>query len=196
MRWRCSFRSLAESQALILASRSPQRRAILEQLGIPFSVVVSGVAEVKDGPAEEVVAQNAWRKASAVAAEHPQALVLGADTVVALDGQIYGKPVDAAEAQGMLQALSGRRHTVVGGICLMEGGNVRSATACTDVSFRALSEEVIRWYLASGEWRERAGSYAIQGRGAALVAGIQGDYLNVVGLPAAVLLDLAPGLVG
>ncbi len=94
----------------------------------------------------------------------------------------------------MLSALAGRRHTVVSGMCLIEDGRTRTAAASTVVEFRALDEALIDWYLASGEWRERAGAYAIQGRGAALVAGIEGDFLNVVGLPLTTLLELAPGL--
>jgi septum formation protein len=185
---------LTERPALVLASRSPQRRAILEQLGIRFSVVVAGVEELEHGPPRDVALQNAIRKASAVAAERPDELVLGADTLVALDGRIYGKPVGAEHAGEMLRALSGQRHTVLGGICLIGSGQTRTAVASTDVQFRALSEELIQWYLDTGEWRERAGSYAIQGRGAALVAEIDGDYLNVVGLPVAALLELVPSL--
>ena len=180
----------------MLASRSPQRRAILKVLGIEFSVVVADVVELEEGPPDEVAVENARRKAAAVAAGAPGTLVLGADTVVFLDGRIYGKPGDAEAARAALRALSGRRHTVVGGICLIEDGCVRTAAARTDVEFRPLGAEVIDWYLRSGEWRDRAGGYAIQGRGAALVKRIEGDYLNVVGLPVATLLELAPGLLG
>lgn len=196
MRWRCSSESLAERPRLVLASRSPQRRAILEQLGIAFSVVVAGVDELDQGPPEDVAVQNATRKASAVAAQRPDELVLGADTLVYLDGTIYGKPAGAQQAGAMLRALSGARHTVVGGLCLIDSGQTRTAVASTDVQFRDLSAELIQWYLDSGEWRERAGSYAIQGRGAALVAEIEGDYLNVVGLSVATLLEMAPRLLG
>jgi septum formation protein len=185
---------LAERPELVLASRSPQRRAILEQLGIAFSVVVAGVEELEHGSPEEVAVENATRKASAVAALRPDALVLGADTLVYLDGTIYGKPADAEQAEQMLRALSGRRHTVLGGVCLIGPGQSRTAVASTHVQFRDLSGEVIQWYLESHEWRERAGSYAIQGRGAALVREIEGDYLNVVGLPVAALLEMAPRL--
>jgi nucleoside triphosphate pyrophosphatase len=196
VRWRFSSRSLAERPTLILASRSPQRRAILEQLGIPFAVVVSDVIELEAGGATEVAIENARRKALAVSALHPGALVLGADTVVRLDDTLYGKPAGTEQAGQMLRALSGRTHAVVGGICLTGQGATRTAAARTAVSFRQLPEPLIEWYLESGEWRERAGSYAIQGRGAALVAGIDGDYLNVVGLPVATLLELAPELLG
>src|SRR5947209_4137278 len=112
------------------------------------------------------------------------------DTVVALDGVIYGKPADEAEAAATLRALSGATHQVISGIALARDGDTRTASAVTDVTFRTLSEAQVAWYVAVEEWRERAGGYAIQGRGAALVRGISGDYLNVVGLPAATLLDL------
>jgi septum formation protein len=178
---------------LVLASRSPQRRAILEQLGVEFSVQVPDIEELEAGPPHEVALENAFRKASAIAVDGG-GLVLGVDTVVSLGARLYGKPQDAEEAKATLSALAGRRHAVISGVCLIEDGNVRSAAAQTGVQFRALDDGLIDWYLASGEWRERAGGYAIQGRGAALVAGIDGDFLNVVGLPVATLLELAPDL--
>jgi septum formation protein len=182
---------------LVLASRSPQRRAILEQLGIPFSVEVPDVEEVEEGPPHEVALENAYRKAAAIAGEGSGGLVLGVDTVVALGPRMYGKPANDAEARATLAALSGRRHAVISGVCLIgDDGRARTAAAQTGVQFRALDERLIDWYLASGEWRERAGGYAIQGRGAALVAGIDGDFLNVVGLPVVTLLELAPDLLG
>ena len=195
MRWRCSSRSLAEHPALILASRSPQRRAILEQLGVTFEVFASDVDELESGDPAHATVENALRKASAVAGQRPDELVLGADTVVYLDGVVYGKPSGVEEARQMLRTLSGRRHTVVGGLCLARGDDRRTAVAATAVRFRELPGELIEWYLESGEWAQRAGSYAIQGRGAALVAEIDGDYLNVVGLPVATLLEFEPGLV-
>jgi septum formation protein len=186
---------------LVLASGSPQRRAILEQLGIAFTVVVPGVEELEAGPPGELVAENAYRKASAVAAqaEHAEELVLGVDTIVALGGagpgtRVFGKPEDEARARETLTALSGRRHTVLSGVCLIESGRQRTAVASSIVEFRIVDERLLDWYVSSGEWRGRAGGYAIQGRGAALVAAIEGDYLNVVGLPVRTLLELAPGL--
>jgi septum formation protein len=179
---------------LVLASRSPQRRAILEQIGVEFTVAVPGVDELDAGPPHEVALENAFRKASAVAARMPGELILGVDTLVSLGARLYGKPADEADARTMLSALSGRRHTVVSGICLITDGSARTAAASTAVEFRTLDETLIDWYVASDEWRERAGAYAIQGRGAALVAGIEGDFLNVVGLPVTTLLELAPGL--
>jgi septum formation protein len=120
--------------------------------------------------------------------------VLGVDTVVCLGTQLYGKPADRAHARATLTALAGRRHAVIGGLCLLSDGRPRTAAVSTWVDFRALDPRLLEWYLATGEWRERAGAYAIQGRGAALVAAIEGDYLNVVGLPVAALLELAPEL--
>jgi septum formation protein len=188
---------------LVLASRSPQRRAILEQLGVAFDVVVSDADELETGHAVDVALENARRKAVAVAdlitagfAPHTEAkpAVIGVDTVVALQGALYGKPADAGEARATLERLSGRTHEVVSGIAVVEAGETRTAHATTRVAFRALDAVTLDWYLATEEWRERAGAYAIQGRGAALVAGIEGDYLNVVGLPVPALLELLPGI--
>jgi septum formation protein len=175
---------------LVLASRSPQRRAILEQLGVDFAVVVPDVEELTEGEPEAVVVENALRKARAVGGE----LVLGCDTEVVLDGGVYGKPRDVAEAERFLRELSGREHDVVSGLALIDAGRELTAVARTSVRFRDLDEQTLRWYLDSGEWRERAGGYAIQAKGAALVERIAGDYLNVVGLPLATLLKLKPSL--
>jgi septum formation protein len=180
---------------LVLASRSPQRRAILEQLGIPFELHPTDVDERMDGPAKEVVTENALAKARMAAAEAaPEKLVLGVDTVVALDDRLYGKPVDAGDARSHLSDLSGREHDVWSGLVLLERGRELIGTARTVVRFRALDGELIAWYLASEEWRDRAGAYAIQGRGAALIQSIEGDYWNVVGLPVPLLLQMAPQL--
>ena len=195
-----SLSSDDSGSAVILASGSPQRRAILEQLGVDFSVVVTGVDELSVGRPEEVAAENACRKARAAVTSEtregdgPAGVVLGVDTLVALDGRLYGKPVDRDEAAATLRALASRTHRVVSGVALIEGGRERSAVATTEVTFRPMGEAAIDWYLDTGEWQGRAGGYAIQGRGAALVESIQGDYLNVVGLPVATLLDLLPSL--
>jgi len=159
-------------------------------------VVVPDVEELKSGPPHELAIENAYRKAAAVAESRPDALVLGVDTIVALGSRIYGKPASPQEAGAVLDALGGRRHLVISGVCLIEQGRARTAAATTTVSFRALSKSLIDWYLASEEWRGRAGGYAIQGRGAAFVTQIEGDYPNVVGLPVSTLLELAPGLLG
>lgn len=181
---------------MILASGSPQRRAILEQLGIAFTVVVPDVEELTAGDPEHVVVENARRKASLVASgpltTGNAEAVLGVDTIVAVDSEIYGKPAGRQDAERVLRILSGRAHRVLSGVCVIVDGEPRTAVTATDVSFRTLDETILAWYLATGEWRERAGGYAIQGRGAALVAAIDGDYLNVVGLPVSTLLDLYP----
>jgi septum formation protein len=181
---------------LILASRSPQRRAILEQLGVAFEVRITEVHELAAGPPDEVVIENAYRKAAGVASPDDDSPVLGVDTMVTIGSRIYGKPRDREHARETLEALAGRRHVVLSGICLIERGRTRTAAARTLVDLRPLDARMIDWYLDTGEWRERAGAYAIQGRGALLVSSIEGDYLNVVGLPVAALAELAPGLLG
>ena len=173
---------------LTLASRSPQRRAILEQLGVRFDVVVPEVEEIDGGDPRGMVVENALRKARAV---HGDA-VLGVDTTVVVDGRAFGKPRDREEATRFLRTLSGREHEVWSGLALLRGGEELTTAACTRVRFRTVGDELLRWYLDSGEWRERAGGYAIQGRGSALVEAVDGDFWNVVGLPVAELLKVAP----
>jgi septum formation protein len=183
------------SPSLILASASPQRRAILERLGVAFKVRPADVEELKEGDPKEVAVENALRKARAVVeADSPPVLVLGVDTVVALAGRVYGKPKDERQARETLHALNGSTHTVLSGVALIKNGHERTALAATEVVFRRLDEELIDWYVALGEWRDRAGGYGIQGAGAALVREVRGDYENVVGLPLATLLDLCPEL--
>jgi septum formation protein len=178
---------------LILASGSPQRRAILEQLGVEFRVEVPDVEERTGGDPREVVVENALRKVRAVEGD----LVLGVDTEVVLGDLpiVLGKPNDAKAAESSLALLSGRVHEVMSGIALRdEAKRERTDVAVTRVRFRELKEWEIAWYIRTGEWRDRAGGYAIQGKGAALVEEIEGDYLNVVGLPVAALLRLYPKL--
>jgi septum formation protein len=183
------------SPRLVLASRSPQRRAILESLGVAFEVRVTDVVEVGEGVPAAVAGENALRKALA-ADGGPGELVLGVDTLVATGLEIWGKPPAEEAARDTLRQLSGRTHDVVSGVALRrEDGTVQATTAVTQVTFRALDDATIDWYLATGEWRERAGGYAIQGRGALLVTRIEGDYLNVVGLPVAALVELWPELI-
>jgi septum formation protein len=182
---------MSEAGRLILASRSPQRRAILEQLGIPFDVAVPEVEEVSGGDPRQGVVENAVRKARAVEGGY----VLAADTAVVLDGEWYGKPSDEEVAERYLSLLSGRTHEVWSGITLRTGAEERTGVAVTQVRFRRLEPADLRWYLDAGEWRERAGAYAIQGRGSALVEEIEGDFWNVVGLPVAELVRMAPELV-
>ena len=177
---------------LVLASRSPQRRAILEQLGIDFEVAVPEVEEAAEGDPGSLVVENALRKARSVPAT--SAAVLGVDTLVALGARTLGKPRDEGEAREFLTALSGREHEVHSGLALLAPQGQRVERATTRVRFRALEQAQLDWYLASGEWRERAGGYAIQARGAALVERIEGDYSNVVGLPVSLLVRMAPWL--
>jgi septum formation protein len=177
---------------LILASASPRRKAILEQLGVEFEVEPPDVEELDSGDPRELVVENALRKARARA--RPGERVLGADTTVVLDGEPFGKPLDLASARALLLRLAGREHEVMSGIAICEDGAERADLAVTLVRFRALSEANLDWYLASGEWRDHAGGYAIQKRGAALVESIEGDYWNVVGLPVPALLALVPDL--
>ena len=182
----------------MLASRSPQRRAILEQLGIPFRVVEPAYDERDLGvPPAELVVRHSWGKAHSIEVEADE-WVLGVDTAVVLDEKVYGKPADEAEAGRMLALLSGRAHEVHSGVTLHRGpghpDHAFTGHAMTEVRFRRLEPADISDYVATGEWRGRAGGYAIQGRGAVLVERIDGDYLNVVGLPAALLVSMLRGL--
>jgi septum formation protein len=177
---------------LLLASTSPQRRAILSQLGIPFDVA-SPRYEEKDAPGAdpiELVRAHALGKARSLVGEAANRPVLGVDTAVLLDEQVFGKPADESEARGMLARLAGRTHEVVSGLCLIGPGWEELEHEITRVTFRELSAGEIETYLSGDEWRGRAGGYAIQGLGARLVARIDGDYLNVVGLPAALLVSI------
>jgi septum formation protein len=180
-------------EQFVLASASPQRRKLLDSLGVDFAVRVSGFVERETGVAAEVAVANALGKARAAAGAGE--VVLGVDTVVSLGGRLYGKPADENQARQSLLALSGAAHTVVSGVALIGLDEApRIATCSTEVRFRALDAETIEWYLSTGEWRGRAGGYAIQGAGCALVESIVGDWTNVVGLPVATLLELHPGL--
>jgi len=177
---------------LLLASTSPQRRAILEQLRIPFDVVAPRYEEhdPPEADAPRLVRDHALGKARSVAHEAGDRPVLGVDTTVALGGRIYAKPADAGDAERMLEELSGRTHAVVSGLALVTPGWEHVEDAATLVTFRTLTPRDLGLYVASGEWEGRAGGYAIQGRGASLVERVEGDYLNVVGLPASVLVRL------
>jgi len=187
---------------LLLASTSPQRRAILEQLGIPYEAVAPEYVEhaPPEADAERLVREHALGKARSVVAQAEGRPVLGVDTTVVLDGRIYAKPADAAEAEQMLAGLAGKTHAVLSGLCLLTPDWEVVGAAATLVSFRALSPDDVSRYVATGEWEGRAGAYAIQGRGAALVERVEGDYLNVVGLPVAllvrVLAERFPGAYG
>jgi septum formation protein len=203
----------SEGPVLVLASSSPQRRAVLERLGVAFAVRPAGVRELDRGDPGAVALENALRKVRAARRPGVSETVLGCDTLVALAGVIHGKPADECAARETLRALSGATHEVLSGLALQMGGEAaraqaragvvsdglgeeppRTAIVRTLVTFRALDERMLEWYLATGEWRGRAGGYAIQGAGAALVRSIDGDYENVVGLPLAALLDIYPEL--
>jgi septum formation protein len=175
---------------LTLASTSPQRRAILEQLQIPFETLAPPYVEhdPPDADPTELVLRHAEGKARSVHLDGK--VTLGVDTTVVLDGRVYGKAADAEEATHMLGALSGGTHRVVSGLCLLGAGADVVAHELTDVTFRRLDDDAIAGYVASGEWEGRAGAYAIQGLGGRLVERIEGDYLNVVGLPGALLVSL------
>jgi septum formation protein len=189
------------STQLILASASPRRREILGSLGIPFEAIAPEVEELTEGDPERVVLENARRKATA-GLEHapPGSLVLGVDTEVVLDGRVLGKASDPFEARTRLRALSGRAHAVLSGVVLLgpasdAAGTVeRSGVSRSEVTFRALDQQAVDSYLSSGEWRDRAGAYAIQGLGSTLVERVEGDFSNVVGLPLRLLFELAPEL--
>jgi septum formation protein len=181
-----------ESVPLLLASTSPQRSAILSQLGVPFEVASPRYSE-KDDPGLDpvsLVRAHALGKARSLAGEAAGRLVLGVDTVVLLGGRIFGKPAGEAEAREMLRSLAAQAHEVISGLCVLGPGWEELGHEVTRVTFRDLAGGEIESYLSSGEWRGRAGAYAIQGLGARLVERIDGDYLNVVGLPAALLLDV------
>ncbi len=173
---------------LLLASTSPRRRYLLREAGIPFDVVApKDVAEdfPPGEPPAEVVVRHALTKARSVAADHPRRLILGADTVVVLDKKIYGKPAAEADARAMLSQLQGQTHTVYTGLALVDpsSGRERTAAEATEVTMRPLSAEEISAYVATGEPLDKAGAYAVQGRGALLIERVVGDYFNVVGLP-------------
>ena len=172
---------------IILASKSPRRRALLEQMGVrDFRIVTPDIDEHmdRDLPPAELVRQISLEKAQAVAAQaDPNTVVIAADTVVALDGVVLGKPADKEEAFRMLSLLSGNRHQVYTGLTVLRGEQVFSQWEETAVTFRSLTAEEIEAYIATGEPMDKAGAYGIQGYGALFIEGINGDYYNVMGLP-------------
>jgi len=157
---------------------------------------VPEVEELTSGDPEETVVENARRKARAGmdAAGGEGDLVLGVDTEVVLDGRLLGKASNEAEARERLESLSGRTHEVLSGVVVTAGGAERSGAARSLVTFRDLTPELLEAYLRSGEWEDRAGAYAVQGLGSALVERVEGDLSNVIGLPVVLLLDLVPEL--
>jgi len=178
------------TSTLVLASTSPQRRAILEQLRIPFDVVAPVYVEHDPPDADPVMLVRDHAEGKARSVHVDGALTLGVDTTVHLDGRVYGKPAGRDDARTMLRELAGRTHSVISGLCLLGHGQAVVEHDVTRVSFREFDEDEVESYLESGEWTARAGGYAIQGLGARLVARIDGDYLNVVGLPSALLIEM------
>jgi nucleoside triphosphate pyrophosphatase len=168
---------------IVLASTSPQRSAILRQLGVPFEVVPPAYEELGDDPLEHA----AGKARSVDGGERP---VLGVDTEVVLDGRMFGKPSGPADAAAMLERLAGRTHEVVSGLCLRTPAWEELHREVTRVTFRPLTPRELARYVATREWEGRAGAYAVQGVGGSLVERIDGDYLNVVGLPGALLVRL------
>jgi septum formation protein len=188
-------------KTIILASKSPQRKTLLKEMGLQFTAIASGVEETSEGEPRDVVLENALAKGQAVAARRRQGtLVIAGDTEVVVDGRVVGQPAFEGEARWCLETLSGRTHEVLGALALIgpdrvDGKpSVRTGVESSRVTFGELGQELIDRYLGSGEWRGRAGGYAVQGLGSALVDGIDGDVSNVIGLPVRLLLRLAPEL--
>jgi len=175
-------------QPLILASRSPRRRQLLEMLGIPIVVASADVQELR--LPRESPGDYARRLARDKARAAPGALVLGADTIVVVDGDVLEKPVDAEDALRMLRRLQGRTHEVITAIALIAQGRTFQASDTTRVTFRPVEDDLLRAYVATGEPMDKAGAYGIQGYGGALVERIEGDFFSVMGLPVRLVLDL------
>jgi septum formation protein len=189
--------AVRQQQSLVLASASPRRRMILEQLGLGFRVLASGIdesalpGETPERHVERLARDKAAEILQRLAVERDEAWVLAADTIVVVDDEVLGKPRDDADALRMLMLLSGRKHRVLTGVALLHGKRGgESAVFSTEVGFRRLDRPSAQAYVASGEARDAAGSYAIQGLGTGLVTELAGSYTNVVGLPAAETLDL------
>jgi septum formation protein len=187
-----------EEVRIVLASASPRREEILKSLHLPFEIMASGIDEsqIGGGTATDHVMRLATSKASSVAQRSKGGLVIGADTVVVTDDQILEKPRDGKDAREMLMALSGRWHEVLTGVCLIrtETGNMRSECEVSRVKFAPLQPVEVEWYVSTGEPMDKAGAYAIQGYGALFIERVEGDYLNVVGLPLRLLYRLAAAL--
>lgn len=172
-------------QPILLASASPRRKEILETAGIPFEICPSNADELcaEGVPVGTLVVENARYKVMEVSARYPGRIVLGADTLVTADGKAMGKPRDRAHAAEMLRFLSGRTHEVMTGICITDGTRTETALSVSRVTFRKLTDELIKRYVATGECDDKAGAYGIQQKGCVLVEHIEGDYFSIVGLP-------------
>lgn len=181
---------------VILASGSPRRRELIREMGIEFEIDVPDVDETVEGAPGEMVKVLAERKARAVAEKRHEGLIVAADTLVALDGRALGKPADDTEAKAMLRALSGRTHDIVTGVCVMDAASGKYMVEAdrTGVCFRVISEEEIEAYVATGEPRDKAGAYAIQGGAGVFVARYEGSWTNGVGLPMELLDKMLRGM--
>jgi septum formation protein len=185
---------IIQENKLILASASPRRIELLKRVGLAFQVLPSGVEE--EGRPEESPEGHVLRlsaaKAGALARRNPDAWVLGADTIVVIDGRVLGKPADREEAKAMLRTLSGREHTVYTGFSVLSGGGSRaiSRAISSAVLFKDLSDEEMNWYVLSDEPYDKAGGYAVQGMGAFFIQEIRGSYTNVMGLPLCEVIDV------
>lgn len=182
----------AENKKIILASASPRRHELLREMGVPYEVLVTDTDETAIGKPVERVRILAERKARAAAAQLREGIVIGADTLVALDERSLGKPEDEEDAKFMIMSLSGRTHQVYTGVCLYDVAEkkVLVGADCSDVTFRRLSRQDVNDYMASGEWEGKAGSYAIQGKGSALVEKYEGSLSNIIGLPVEMLGEM------
>jgi septum formation protein len=181
-------------EPLILASSSPRRAEILSAVGWPFQAITAGIDETRlaDEPPVDYVQRLAREKAQAVATTLESGLVLGADTTVVVDGHLLGQPVDDDDARRMLKLLSGKWHEVLTGVALVRiGSETRVDSEQTRVRFAEISDVELDWYIASGEPRGKAGAYGIQGKAALFVEGVEGDYLNIVGLPIRLVYEMS-----
>ncbi|MBE5801487.1 MAG: septum formation protein Maf [Clostridiales bacterium] len=177
-------------EPMVLASASPRRQELLAHYGIPFEVIPSAADEDATGSGAERVKELARRKCEDVASRYPDRLVLAADTLVCVDDEVLGKPVDEADALRMLKMLCGREHQVHTGVCLRcPDGRMMNQVATTQVSFLPVDEATLKRYIATGEPMDKAGAYAIQGRAGAFVKGIEGSPTNVIGLPLEMLTE-------
>ncbi|MTT31329.1 septum formation inhibitor Maf [Terrilactibacillus sp. BCM23-1] len=175
------------SQKLILASNSPRRKELLDKTGFPYKIVVSEINEKlnENFTPEENVKSLAEQKAEAVSLNYPDAVIIGADTMVCVDNVSLGKPKNEQEAKQMLKRLSGRIHTVMTGVCIKSNDITLSFVEKTDVAFYDLTDEEINNYISTGDSFDKAGAYGIQGQGALFVKRINGDFFSVMGLPVA-----------
>ena len=177
---------------IILASQSPRRREILQLMDIPFEVIESHVKEIPPAGAtpEALVKALAEQKARAVFALHPEDCVIGADTVVDLDGRVLGKPHTPERAKKYLHLLQGRSHIVYTGVCVLTPGHADIRSARTDVTFRPMSDAEIDWYVGTGDPLDKAGSYGVQGPASLFVDHLEGNYFNIIGMPAPTLYEM------